>query len=99
MFGQSCSCALCVCLMISKLQRFTREILIWGKASAGNHPHIQEFMGICFTDDIPAMVSPWCDGGNLYTYLRSDQRCLSRADQLDLVSVLVGDNRYTCSSS
>lgn len=52
-------------------RRTLREINVWAALS---HPHILPFYGFT-TDhgDFPSMVSPWCEHGNAFDYLRRDE--------------------------
>ncbi|KIO31597.1 hypothetical protein M407DRAFT_67786 [Tulasnella calospora MUT 4182] len=48
------------------MQRIQREIVIW---KAAEHPNILQFYGYCIMDEKPLLISPWCEKGNLSSYL------------------------------
>lgn len=62
-------------------QRFTRETVVW---QAAKHPNIVPFYGYQIVDKEPMLVSPWCENGNLSTFLCSNPS-LNDVDKLKLV--------------
>ncbi|KZV96314.1 kinase-like protein [Exidia glandulosa HHB12029] len=53
------------------LRRYRREIALWRGI---RHPNLLPFCGLYSgTSALPAMVSPWCDNGDIVHYLRTRQ--------------------------
>jgi serine/threonine protein kinase len=68
------SCKSCAGLI--GLQRLRREIYIWSRLS---HDNILPILGLYIdsskeSHELPALVSPWCEKGNLTEYLRAAEQ-------------------------
>ncbi|KIO22950.1 hypothetical protein M407DRAFT_114195 [Tulasnella calospora MUT 4182] len=61
--------------------RIKRETVIWTTAA---HPNILPFIGYQFVDNTPMLVSPWCENGNLSTYIYKNP-ALTRNEKIDLL--------------
>ncbi|KIO22949.1 hypothetical protein M407DRAFT_78662, partial [Tulasnella calospora MUT 4182] len=61
--------------------RIIREAVIWKTAS---HPNILPFLGYQIVGEVPMLVSPWCQNGNLATFVDSHPE-LTRNDKLKLL--------------
>ncbi|KIO15690.1 hypothetical protein M407DRAFT_86686, partial [Tulasnella calospora MUT 4182] len=48
-------------------QRIKRETVIW---KAAEHPNVLALYGYKIIDEQPSLISPWCENGNLWSYLR-----------------------------
>ena len=47
-------------------KRMARELLRWFDL---RHPHILPLVGFAFVDDVPCLLSIWCENGNVSQYL------------------------------
>ncbi|KAG8915978.1 hypothetical protein FRC00_002193 [Tulasnella sp. 408] len=47
-------------------KRLGREIYVW---AALDHPNVLELLGFAFEDEIPCLISPWCENGTVQKYL------------------------------
>lgn len=63
------------------VKRFTRETVVW---QAAKHPNIVPFYGYQIVDKEPMLVSPWCENGNLSTFL-CNSPSLTDVDKLKLL--------------
>ncbi|KZV96327.1 kinase-like protein [Exidia glandulosa HHB12029] len=53
------------------LRRYNREIALWRRIQ---HPNILPLSGLCSgLSGLPAMISPWCQNGDIVVYLRNRQ--------------------------
>ncbi|KAG8916233.1 hypothetical protein FRC01_003284 [Tulasnella sp. 417] len=59
-----------------------RETVIW---KATEHPNILQFYGYWIIDAKPLLISPWCENGNLSSYL-AEHPGLTEAQKLNVVS-------------
>ncbi|KZV80608.1 kinase-like protein [Exidia glandulosa HHB12029] len=56
------------------IRRLNREISVWQNV---NHPCIHPFLGLYWglsSSSLPAMVSPWCQNGDIMSYLAARER-------------------------
>ncbi|KAG9048477.1 hypothetical protein FS837_012786 [Tulasnella sp. UAMH 9824] len=49
-------------------KRLGREIYVW---AALDHPNVLELLGFAFEDEIPCLISPWCENGTVKKYLQN----------------------------
>ncbi|EJD40349.1 kinase-like protein, partial [Auricularia subglabra TFB-10046 SS5] len=70
-------------------QRLRREIRVWQQL---DHPNVLPLYGVHFgmSGDFPSLVAPWCENGDICTYLAS------RADDPDLFNIKLELVRSPC---
>ena len=57
--------------MTKPAQRLRREIYVWRLLK---HPHVLPMLGMYIgAGDHPALVSPWCEHGDINSYLRTQR--------------------------
>ncbi|KAG8967815.1 hypothetical protein FRC05_001911 [Tulasnella sp. 425] len=61
--------------------RIKRETTIWRMVK---HRNILPFMGYQIVNEVPMLVSPWCENGNLATYIDANPE-LTRNNKLELL--------------
>ena len=70
-------------------QRIAREARAQGNAHQDPHPnilHITAFLNISSLSEYPSLITPWCDGGDLISYLASTK--VGYVDRLRLVRTI-----------
>ncbi|KAF9789247.1 kinase-like domain-containing protein [Thelephora terrestris] len=68
-------------------KRFCKEVILWKHVS---YPYILTFQGVFYHNDVPVIVTPWMDNGNITEYLLQ----FPDADRLRLLLCVIKGVRY-----